>query len=243
MDLLGLSPTAWMVAIAIVVAGSMLQSTTGFGLALVSAPVLVLLDPTLVPGVVLAVATPLAMVMLIRERAHLDLNAIRWALLGRVLGAFGGSWAVLVLGTRDLSIAFALSLLLAVAMSVAGFSLANLTPGAMLGAGFASGVTGTATSVGGPIMALALQHESGPRLRTMMASFMAFGGMASLTLLTLIGEFGRREATLGLFLAPVSLIGIVLSCWTVHLFDRDHTRPTVLTFATVAAIIILIRAL
>jgi uncharacterized membrane protein YfcA len=240
---LDLSVTSWLVAVIIVVAGATLQSTTGFGLGLVSAPVLVLIDPTLVPTVVLGIAVPLALAMLVREWDHRDLHAVKWAIAGRVVGAAVGSWAVVVLGSRELSIAFALSLLLAVMVSIGGFTGGGGTAQALTTAGFLSGVMGTVTSIGGPIMALALQHESGPRLRTMMASFMSFGGLFSLTLLTVVGEFQPREMALAAILAPLTLVGLALSRWTVNLLDQRSVRPAVLTFATVAAVAILVRTL
>jgi uncharacterized membrane protein YfcA len=257
-ELLGLGPAAWGVAVVVVLAGSVLQSTTGFGLGLVSAPVLVLIDPTLVPTVVLGIAVPLALVMVVRYWGDLDTGAIKWALVGRFAGAVAGSGIVVALGSRELSIAFALSLLLAVGVSVARPRIAARSDGAgarperprgiennrlMVSAGFLSGAMGTATSVGGPVMALALQHETGPRLRAMMASFMAFGGLLSLLTLAVVGELGGREATLALVLAPLTLIGLALSRWTVAVFDRGYVRQAVLAFATVAAAMILARAL
>ena len=247
MEFLGLDALAWLVAVGIVLAGSVLQGTTGFGLGLVSAPVLVLIDPALVPTVILGIAVPLALVMVRRQWSDLDLAAVKWALTGRFIGAFGGTWAVVALGRRELSIAFAVSLLLAVGLSVlqaqADLGRTTAGPRLMLTAGLLSGVMGTATSVGGPIMALALQHESGPRLRAMMASFMAFGGLFSLTTLAVVGEFGGRELALSLILAPLTLFGLALSRWTVARFDQGYVRPAVLTFAAAAAALILIRSL
>ncbi len=241
--MLDLSLTAWLIAIGVVLAGSTLQSTTGFGLGLVSAPVLVLIDPTLVPTVILGIAVPLALVMVSREWHEFDIHAAKWALGGRMLGAVAGSWAVVVLGSYELSIAFALSLLLAVGVSISGFKGGGGSTGVMATAGFLSGVMGTLTSIGGPMMALALQHETGPRLRTMMASFMAFGGLLSLTLLTIVGEFRPREMAIAAILAPLTLVSLFLSRWTVKLLDQGAVRPAVLSFATISAVLILVRTL
>lgn len=242
MDLLGLNPAAWLVAFLIVSLGATLQSTTGFGLGLVSAPVLVLLDPTLVPSVVLGLAVPLAVVMVVRERGDFDFGLVRWAMVGRLFGAFAGAWVVVSLGSRELSIVFAASLLLAVGLSLAGLSIRR-TATTMLNAGFVSGMMGTATSVGGPFLALLFQNASGPKLRTTMAAFMAFGGLTSLGLLAAVGEFGGRELGVSVALAPAMFVGFGASRWTVTYLDRGYTRPAVLTFAAAAAVVIVIRAL
>ncbi|MCP5031342.1 MAG: sulfite exporter TauE/SafE family protein [Actinomycetia bacterium] len=238
-----MSLTAWLIAILIVLLGSILQSTTGFGLGLVTAPVLVLIDPTLVPTVILGIAVPLALLMVVRERHEFDIHAAKWALTGRLIGAAAGSWAVVVLGSRELSIAFALSLLVAVAVSASGFKGGGGSTGVMATAGFLSGVMGTVTSIGGPMMALALQHETGPRLRTMMASFLAFGGLLSLILLAIVGEFRPREMALAAILAPITLIGLFVSRWTVKILDQGAVRPAILAFASIAAVLILGRTL
>jgi len=242
-EFLGLDLLAWVVTVGIVMAGSVLQGTTGFGMGLVSAPVLVLVDPTMVPTVVLAMALPLALIMVAREWEHFDFGLARWALGGRFFGALVGSWVVVALGTKELSIVFALSLLLGVGLSLSGLRIGNSTSTSMATAGFLAGIMGTATSVGGPLLALTLQHETGARMRTMMASFIAFGGTISLVVLAAVGELHSRELSLGLILMPVTLFGLGVSQWTIGLLNQGHTRYAVLGFASVASVAILIRAL
>ncbi|APU14752.1 hypothetical protein [Actinoalloteichus fjordicus] len=56
-----------------VLLGAALQGTIGLGLGMVSGPILALLDPTLVPGPLLMLATLLTLTVVLRERAALDL--------------------------------------------------------------------------------------------------------------------------------------------------------------------------
>ena len=56
----------------VIAAGTALQATVGFGLALVAAPVLVLIDPVFVPGPVIASALVLTLRMVWREWSALD---------------------------------------------------------------------------------------------------------------------------------------------------------------------------
>lgn len=235
-----MSPTDWAIAMSAVLVGACLQGSLGFGLGLVAAPVLALLDPTLVPTVILGMGVPLTYLVAWRERQALDLRRIGWALVGRVLGTIVGSAAVVYLSTRWLSGAFAFALLLAVAISVVSRAVAPTKP-ALFNAGFASGLMGTATSVGGPPMALLLQHEKGPNLRASLAAFMAFGSTMSLLALAAVGEFDQHKVNVTFGLAPLVVAGFVLSKWTNQILDRGYTRPFVLVFAACSAISILVR--
>jgi len=223
-----------------VLLGACLQGSLGFGLGLIAAPVLALLDPSLVPSVILGMGVPLTYLVAWRERQALDLRRIGWAVVGRVLGTVAGSVAVVYLSQRWLAGAFAFALLFAVAISVVGRSVTPTKP-ALFIAGTTSGAMGTATSVGGPPMALLLQHEEGPQLRASLASFMAFGSTLSLVALAVVGEFDRHKVEVTLGLAPFVVVGFVLSKWTNRILDRGFTRPLVLIFAAASAISILVR--
>ena len=230
------------IAVVAIVAGSCLQGSLGFGLGLVAAPVLVILDSRLVPGVILGIGVPLTYLMAWRERRSLDVRGVSWAIAGRMVGTVFGTLAVVALTERALALFFAFSLLTAVALSIVGLSVTP-TPRTMLAAGVGSGFMGTATSVGGPPMALLLQREEGAELRASLAAFMAFGATFSLVALVSAGEFSRIDAVTTIVLAVPALAGFELSRWTTRILDRGHTRTVVLIFATASAVSILIKTL
>ena len=64
---------------------------------------LALLDPTLVPAVVLGLSVPLTCLVVWRERKALDLRRVGWAVFGRVPGTVVGVMAVVYLSDRWLS--------------------------------------------------------------------------------------------------------------------------------------------
>ena len=241
MEILGFSLPALALALAILMVGAAVQGSLGFGLGLVAAPVLVLIDPALVPGVIIAMSVPVALLVAWRERAALDLSTVRWAVVGRFPGSFAGGWAIVALSQKALAIAFGLSILIAVALSLKGWRITR-TPTTMLTAGFISGMIGTATSIGGPPMALVYQRDSGPELRAAMATFMAFGAVFSLVLIAVVGKFGTHELTIATMLAPAVVIGFLVSRYTTRFLDRGHSRTAVLIFAASAAIAVLVRA-
>ncbi len=230
------------IAVVAVVAGACLQGSLGFGLGLVAAPVLVILDSRLVPGVILGIGVPLTYLMAWRERRSLDVRGVSWAIAGRMGGTLFGTLAVVMLTERALALFFAFSLLTAVVLSVIGLSVTP-TPRTMMAAGVGSGFMGTATSVGGPPMALLLQREEGAALRASLAAFMAFGATFSLVALVSAGQFSRIDAVTTVVLAVPALAGFALSRWTNRILDRGYTRTVVLIFATASAVSILIKTL
>ncbi|HEX6130577.1 MAG TPA: sulfite exporter TauE/SafE family protein, partial [Actinomycetota bacterium] len=69
----------WAVASLVVGASAAVQGAVGFGLVLVAAPIVTMLDPRLVPGPMLVAALVITVVMAVRERAGLDVRAVGWA--------------------------------------------------------------------------------------------------------------------------------------------------------------------
>ena len=75
------------IALLAIAAGAFVQGTTGMGIAVVAAPVLVLVDPVYVPAPVLLVGLLTAAGAVLRERHELDSSAISWPLAGIIPGA------------------------------------------------------------------------------------------------------------------------------------------------------------
>jgi uncharacterized membrane protein YfcA len=84
----------------VVAVGALVQGTVGFGLALVAAPLLAILDPALVPVPLLVVtAAHVPARAAPRARRH-DWPGVGWALLGRLPGIGLGVLAVATLPPR-----------------------------------------------------------------------------------------------------------------------------------------------
>jgi uncharacterized membrane protein YfcA len=225
-----------------VAAGTSVQSAVGFGLGLLAAPVLALYDTDLVPGPLLFVMVPLTVLVAARERASLDFRGIRWALVGRVPGTVAGSLAVALLPEGPLAVLFASLVLVAVLLSLTGWHPHPTTP-TLLTAGAASGFMGTATSIGGPPIALVYQRRSGPELRSTLAAYFLVGAAFSLLMLAVVGEFGMSDLRLGLLLVPGMVLGYATSGVVARRLDRGYTRAAVLLFASASSIVLLLREL
>lgn len=242
MAVAGLSEVEWAVVVGVTMAGACLQGSIGFGLGLLSAPILALVDPRFVPGPLIAVGVVLTFGVLHRERRSLRLGVVRWAMLGRVFGSAGGAAAVAAVSEQALGILFAVLILTAVALSVAGRQVLP-EPRTLLGAGMLSGFMGTAVSVGGPPLALVYQRERGPELRATMAAFMVFGALVSLAMLVLFGQFGLVQLRLSVLLVPGVVAGFTASRFLAKVLDQGWVRPMVLLFSAASAVALLIDSL
>ena len=74
-------------------------------------------------------------------------------------------------------------------------------------AGFASGITGTATSIGGPPIAIVYQHRPAREIRTTMAVYFLVGAGISLVALLISGDLTRDQAVAALELLPFLALG------------------------------------
>lgn len=237
-----MDPLSAGLAFAVVAVGALLQGSVGFGLALVAAPLLVLLDPLFVPGPLLLAALVLALLMSYRERREVDLGMLRWAVVGRIAGGSAAAYLLASLPKEPLALLFAGLVLLGVLLSLSGLSV-EPTDRSLLGASVLSGFMGTITAIGGPPMAMLYQNSPGPKLRGMLSSFFVAGTIISLSLLTAVGKFGLREARAGLLLVPGILAGFAVSAFVAPHLDKRAVRPLVLFVSAASAFAVIIRTL
>ena len=237
-----MDPTGLAIAFAIVLVGSAVQGAVGFGLGLIAAPVLLLLDPRWVPGPVLASGVTLTILVAYRDRADIDLMGLRFAFIGRTIGTVAAALLLTVLSANAFDIIFGGLVLLAVGLSMLGMKV-SLTPGHATLAGLLSGFMGTISSIGGPPLALLYQREGGPRLRATLSALFVTGAAISVAALALIGRYGVVELWLTAFLVPPALLGFVAAGWLRGLVDRSGVRPLVLTLSAASATAVLVRAI
>jgi uncharacterized protein len=81
----------------------------------------------------------------------------------------------------------------------------------LIAAGAASGIMGTATSIGGPPMALVWQGHEGPRLRGTMSAFFMVGSAMSMAMLWLAGAVTPDMLALALWMVPAVVGGYAAS--------------------------------
>ncbi len=220
--------------------GSTLQGAIGFGMGLLAAPLLILLDPRFVPAPILVCTLLLTLLMTYRERYAIDVWGLKWALIGRIAGTVVAGGILALVAADTLVLLFGCFILAAVAMSASGLRFAP-TGRALVAAGVVSGVIGTVAAAGGPPLALLYQDAPGARIRSTISGFFVIGTIASLAALWLVGRFGAGELRLALVMLPGMLTGLALSRSVAPYVDGGYTRPAVLTVVALTGLAIVIR--
>jgi hypothetical protein len=226
---------------AAVTLAAFVQGATGVGFALIAAPVIGLLEPTLLPVCVLALMVPLNLYVLWRERSRVDRPGARWISAGRLVGTAGGLWVLVALSPGQLSLFVGASTM---AAALASLLLPPFTPArpAYLTSGLITGITETATGIGGPPLALVYQHQPPPVMRSTVALCFLVGEVVSLVLLAATHQVQSQHFTAALQLAPALVLGSVLSRAVHQRVNTRFLRGFVLAFALVSGAVLLVSA-
>lgn len=224
-----------------VLVGAAVQSMVGLGLGLVAAPVISFLDPTLMPGTLLISASVLPVLTLLQEWRQVDWRGMAWGLPARVPGTLIAVWVVAGLEPRALAAFVGVMVLVAVALTVRSFKV-RVTPFSLVVAGTLSGFTSTATSVGGPPMALVYQNEPPEKVRATLAVFFLFGGLFSLAALAVGGQIDTRTTAVGLSVIPFIGLGFFIGNRLRRSVNPARMRAVLLTVVSVSAVGLLVQA-
>jgi uncharacterized membrane protein YfcA len=235
-----MSPLEIVLALLCVIVGAAVQGSIGFGASLVSIPLLLLVNPMLVPGPAAVAGLTINLIGMGVGAEHADWHGARWAVAGLIPGT---AVAAVVLSMATGS---AVAVLSAGAVLVAvGVSAVGARPGygrrILLGAGFFSGYLNTTAGVGGPPMALAYQDAPARTLRATLP--VVFVAATILTMITLArtGHLSAVDWRIGLILAPGGAIGYYGTRGVAQRIDGDRLRTAVLVVSAVSALAALAR--
>jgi uncharacterized protein len=225
----------------VVLVAAFVQGSTGFGFALISGPVVGMVEPRLLPVFLLIQMVPLNGYVTWRERHALDVPGTTWISVGRFVGTFGGLWVLFLVPERQLSLLIGTSTVVAVVLTLLAPSF-EPGKGAFLTAGLVTGVTETATGVGGPPLALVYQHQPAPVLRASVAACFLIGEVISLAVLALSHKATPDQIRSAFVLLPAVVVGALASRLVHHRLDGRLMRYVVLGFALVSGVVVLVQA-
>jgi uncharacterized membrane protein YfcA len=222
--------------------GAVVQGSIGFGLSLLSAPFIAIVAPTALPGAAVLVSMPGTASLWFHEHHAVDRPALHWMLLGAIPGTLVGLAIVVAVDGDTLAVVVGAITLTSVGLSLLRLHL-KVTPGSSFVAGAISNIFGTASSVGGPPVALLLQRHAGPSTRATLGAFFTLSSVASVVGYLLADQLRGYQVTYALVLLPAVLIGQLIGRGFHPRIDGGWLRPCVLTLSAIAGAAALVSGL
>jgi uncharacterized protein len=223
-----------------VLVGAVIQGAVGMGVGLVAAPIVTLLNPSLMPGSLLVCGMLMPAMSLATEHRHVD-PRVGWVFAGRLAGTLPGIAIVAALPRDELAIAVGVMTLLAVALTMRAYAL-PVTRLTLTGAGFLSAIGATTAAIGGPPMALVYQRSDPRTVRSTMALVFVVGSAMSIAGLAVAGQMSQTELLTGLAFFPFFGVGFLLSLPLRRHLRGAVFRYTVLVVVSASALAVLVRA-
>ncbi|MGD2042846.1 MAG: sulfite exporter TauE/SafE family protein [Acidimicrobiia bacterium] len=225
---------AWVTALVVTYFAATVQGVVGLGFAMVSVPILALIDPSLAPVPQLLITLPLTVAMAWRERSHLSLRGVGWIVTGRVPGAVLGV-ALLAMATQAaLELMIAGLVLVAVAIIASGVHVKR-TPGTQFGAGLFSGASGLIASIGGPPLALLYTRDEGPIVRSNLAAVFTIGLSITIVARIVSGNMTWSDARVAAILFPALVAGYLTSLVLKDRWSQSAVRNGILILSLAGA--------
>ncbi len=228
-------------AMAIEAVGAGVQGMLGFGINLVAAPLLELVDPRFVPAPLILAGLVSGLLVAVRERGATDRRGLGLAMVGRVPGTALGVLVVLLAPGGTLRIIVASVVIVAVISSLVGWRV-RMTPSSLVGTGVASGIMGTVAGLGGTPMGIVYQDAGGPTLRATLARYAVLGAGLSLIALWTAGKIGPQQLVMAGILLPGVVVGFLASAPLRPVLDRGRLRPAILGLIGLAALAVLVQS-
>ncbi len=230
----------WIILSGVTFVAAVFRGAIGMGFALMVLPFYLWIDPTLVPSTVIMIGLLLSCVTVLRERDALDVKGLKFSVSGRMIGNLIAVLFLSCLTGRLFDWVVAMMILVAVAISLLPFSF-QPKPRRLFGAGIASGVMGTISSLDGPPIALLYQHQKGEVIRATLGGYFVIGAVLSLVVLAFAGKVTADSLRYFVLLSPVALLGFNFSKFAIKFLKARSLRYSILAVSTVSAVLILMR--
>lgn len=231
----------WWLAAAALFFGCAIQTALGFGMAVVAAPIIVLFKPEWVPIILTIVALILSLQNSWNQRTGIEWRHISPAMISRIPGTIIGAGILSILPVQLLQIAVAGMVFVAIFVTAIAKPFPSTAKNLSI-AGFLSGIAGTTTSIGGPPMALVMQHGDSHNTRANLSIYFAYSCVTSLISYQIIGLMTPTLWLIGFSFVPVALAGYLIGIKARPWVDQRF-RSLLLVLCSFSAVIALIGAL
>lgn len=225
----------WCLSAFVIFIGCAVQTALGFGMAVVAAPIIVLFKPEWVPAILTVVVLGLSIKNAWNLRSNVDWKLITPPMISRIPGTIIGAWVLTQVPHHILQLMVASMVFVAILVTAFAKPFkAGIT--SMSIAGFISGFTGSTTAIGGPPMALVMQHGANNNTRANLSIYFGYSCMLSLLTYQAMGIMTKELWLTGFSFIPVALAGfyagINLRGWVDTRF-----RPLLLILCSISAAI------
>ena len=221
-------------------ASAAIQGILGFGFAVISSPILVQIEPLLVPQILSLLALPMAYRIYQREKKEVDWKPFKFLFLGRVIGGPLGLLLLINLNERLLSISVGAIVFFAGVATFNEWTLERNNQTSWI-AGSLSGIFAMIAGVGGPPIAILYRGASGKEFRPSLNAVFTFGIIITLSLLFISGEIYRDHLVLILYLAIPVALGLKLSSSLFSDVSDATISKGVTYFSIISGLIVIFR--
>ncbi|UGA56110.1 sulfite exporter TauE/SafE family protein [Vibrio sp. VB16] len=212
-----------LIAMGIIFLGAFVQTAIGFGLAIVSAPLLFHVSPEYVPAPIIIAAFFITLLSTFRNRSNIEMGGLKSAIIGRIPGSVAGGFLLVYVSVDSLSLWLGIAVIISLVLSLLPIRL-EPTRNKMAVAGFLSGFMGTSSGIGGPPMAILLQHQDANKFRGNLAAFFLFSSLMSLLVQFFVGYLTLNHFYLSLPLIPAAWLGYKTATLIVHRLSKQWIR-------------------
>ena len=221
---------------------SAVQGVLGFGFAVIASPIIVQINPNLVPQLLALLGLPIALRVFFREKDGVDLSKVKPLIVGRLVGGPIGLLLLLNLSEKYLSIAVGVIVLVAGLGSFFGWVINRNNINSFL-AGTFSGIFGMVAAVGGPPVALLYRNTKSEEFRPSLNSVFSIGILITLSLLLLSGNLFMDHLLLFVLFLPFVLIGVRVSSSIFSKFSDSFIATSVTYFSVLSGLYVILRNL
>jgi uncharacterized membrane protein YfcA len=209
-------------------ASAAIQGILGFGFAVISSPILVQIEPLLVPQILSLLALPMTFRIYQREKSKVDWKPFKFLFLGRIIGGPLGLLLLINLSEQLLSISVGAIVLFGGLATHYGWIVKR------------DNKTSWIAGVGGPPIAILYRGTSGNEFRPSLNAVFTFGITITLGLLLISGEIFRDHLILILYLAAPVAIGLRLSSFFSNISEMAISRG-VTYFSIMSGLFVILR--
>ncbi len=217
-----------------------IQGLLGYGFAVISSPILVQIDPALVPALLSLLALPLTIRIFVRERVEVTWSPMKYLLIGRVVGGPLGLLCLMYLEQRILSTTIGSIVLFAGLASYFGWTLDRNSINSF-NAGMFSGVFAMIAGVGGPPVAILYRDTKGKEFRPSLNAVFTFGILITLTLLLIDGRIYQDHLYMFAYMILPSLLGVSLSSKLFTKVSDKVISNGVIWFSIISGLVVISR--